>query len=156
MLSYKNLADTNSMFKYVTPPFPFLSLSPYLCPSLSLPYSTPPTFTIYVCSLVLSSLLQSPPLPRDPSSRPLSPLQSYASKKSSLVYTALDDSNGFYEGTANKDSRSRMNCTFRIKGGHVELEKKFVKLAGERGIKGVSGHRSVGGTFSLSFFSVCF
>lgn len=44
-----------------------------------------------------------------------------------------------------------MNCTFRLKGGDVELEKKFVKLAGEKGIKGVSGHRSVGGMSLLLF-----
>ncbi|GAA5884215.1 hypothetical protein JCM16303_002412 [Sporobolomyces ruberrimus] len=121
MLSYKNLADTNSMF------------------------NTPPTFTIYVCSLVLTSLLKSPPLPLTSADLPpLTPLQEYASQKSSLIYNELDQSNGFYEGTANKDSRSRMNVTFRIKGGE-EIEKKFVKLAGEKGIEGVSGHRSVGG-----------
>jgi len=78
-------------------------------------------------------------------------LQEWASQKSQLVYTELDSSNGFYEGTANEDSRSRMNCTFRLKGGDVELEKKFVKLAGEKGIKGVSGHRSVGGMSLLLF-----
>ncbi|GAA5931891.1 O-phospho-L-serine:2-oxoglutarate transaminase [Sporobolomyces koalae] len=121
MLSYKNLADTNSMF------------------------NTPPTFTIYVCSLVLASLLKSPPLPLSPSTAaPLTPLQEYAAKKSSLIYSELDNSDGFYQGTANKDSRSRMNVTFRIQGGE-DVEKRFVKLAGEKGIKGVSGHRSVGG-----------
>ncbi|GAA5954512.1 hypothetical protein JCM3765_004481 [Sporobolomyces pararoseus] len=121
MLSYKNLADTNSMF------------------------NTPPTFTIYVCSLVLTSLLKSPPLPLSSSSAPpLTPLQEYADQKSSLIYNELDNSNGFYQGTANKDSRSRMNVTFRIEGGE-DIEKRFVKLASEKGIKGVSGHRSVGG-----------
>ncbi|GAA5995239.1 hypothetical protein JCM5350_002795 [Sporobolomyces pararoseus] len=121
MLSYKNLADTNSMF------------------------NTPPTFTIYVCSLVLTSLLKSPPLPLASSSAPpLTPLQEYAAQKSSLIYNELDNSNGFYQGTANKDSRSRMNVTFRIEGGE-DIEKRFVKLTGEKGIKGVSGHRSVGG-----------
>lgn len=107
--------------------------------------STPPTFTIYVCSLVLAALLKSPPLPLEPASAPpLTPLQEYAARKSSLIYNELDGSNGFYQGTANKDSRSRMNVTFRIEGGD-EVEKRFVKLASEKGIKGVSGHRSVGG-----------
>jgi phosphoserine aminotransferase len=64
------------------------------------------------------------------------------------VYNELDNSNGFYQGTANKDSRSRMNVTFRIEGGE-DVEKRFVKLAGEKGIKGVSGHRSVGGKSNL-------
>ncbi|GAA5912479.1 hypothetical protein JCM6882_005525 [Rhodosporidiobolus microsporus] len=121
MLSYKNMADSNSM------------------------YNTPPTFAIYVCSLVLRSLLISPPMPLPAAdARPLFPLSDFADKKSSLVYAELDDASGFYVGTADKDVRSRMNVTFRLKGGE-ELEKKFVKEASERGIKGVSGHRSVGG-----------
>ncbi|BGP13906.1 hypothetical protein JCM10213_002547 [Rhodosporidiobolus nylandii] len=121
MLSYKNMAESNSM------------------------YNTPPTFTIYVCSLVLRSLLVSPPMPLPaPEARPLQPLSDFADKKSSLVYAELDDPSGFYAGTADKATRSRMNVTFRLKGGE-ELEKKFVKEASARGIKGVSGHRSVGG-----------
>ncbi|GAA6027043.1 hypothetical protein JCM8097_006065 [Rhodosporidiobolus ruineniae] len=121
MLSYKNMADSNSM------------------------YNTPPTFTIYVCSLVLRSLLVSPPMPLPAAdARPLQPLSDFADKKSSLVYAELDDPSAFYVGTAEKATRSRMNVTFRLKGGE-ELEKKFVKEASERGIKGVSGHRSVGG-----------
>lgn len=42
-----------------------------------------------------------------------------------------------------------MNVTFRIKGGDEALEKDFMQQASERGIKGVNGHRSVGGTYSL-------
>ncbi|GAA5848707.1 hypothetical protein JCM8547_004601 [Rhodosporidiobolus lusitaniae] len=121
MLSYKNMADSNSM------------------------YNTPPTFTIYVCSLVLRSLLIFPPMPLPaPDARPLAPLSDFADKKSSLVYAELDDPSSFYVGTADKPTRSRMNVTFRLKGDE-ELEKKFVKEASERGIKGVNGHRSVGG-----------
>ncbi|KAK4058894.1 Phosphoserine transaminase [Microbotryomycetes sp. JL221] len=119
MLSYKNMADNDSM------------------------YNTPPTFTIYVCGLVLKSLLDSPPLPRATNDKPLEPLSAFANKKSSLVYDQLDSS--FYSGTADKSVRSRMNPTFRIKGGEESLEKKFVTEASERGIKGVNGHRSVGG-----------
>jgi len=37
-----------------------------------------------------------------------------------------------------------MNVTFRLQAGEA-LEKQFIKEAGERGIKGVGGHRSVGG-----------
>ena len=106
--------------------------------------STPPTFTIYLCSLVLRSLLASPPLPLASGARPLSPLSEFADKKSSLVYALLDDASGFYVGTADKAARSRMNVTFRLKGGEA-LEKKFIAEASEKGIKGVAGHRSVGG-----------
>lgn len=37
-----------------------------------------------------------------------------------------------------------MNVTFKLKGGEA-LEKKFITEASEKGIKGVGGHRSVGG-----------
>ncbi|GAA5996260.1 O-phospho-L-serine:2-oxoglutarate transaminase [Rhodotorula paludigena] len=122
MLSYKNMADSNSM------------------------YNTPPTFAIYVCSLVLRSLLVSPPLPLpSPTARPLAPLSDFADQKSSLVYAEIDASSGFYVGTADAATRSRMNVTFRLPTGGEELEKKFVKEASEKGIKGVNGHRSVGG-----------
>lgn len=120
MLSYKTLADSGSM------------------------YNTPPTFAIYVCSLVLRSLLASPPYPlATPTSAPLSPLAQLADAKSSAVYNAIDASAGFYKGTAQPAARSRMNPTFRLPT--EDLEKKFIKLAGEKGIKGVNGHRSVGG-----------
>ncbi|KAL8284243.1 hypothetical protein RQP46_004992 [Phenoliferia psychrophenolica] len=125
MLAYKNLADSDSM------------------------YNTPPTFAIYLCSLVLASLLASPPYPlATPTSPPLSPLAELASKKSALIYGLLsspaDAEQKFYQGTAIPGSRSRMNVTFRIRGGD-SLEKLFVKQAAEKGIVGVAGHRSVGG-----------
>lgn len=107
-------------------------------------YSTPPTFTIYVCSLVLRSLLASPPLIRASDARPLQPLADFAEQKSALVYSQLSEG-GFYVGTADVDARSRMNCTFRLPTGGEELEKRFVKEAAEKGIMGVGGHRSVGG-----------
>jgi phosphoserine aminotransferase len=123
--------------------------------NLSVHFSTPPTFTIYLCSLVLRSLLATPPLPlATPSSAPLSPLSEFADRKSSLIYNVID-SDDFYIGTAQKSSRSRMNATFRLKGegkDRDELEKRFISEASKRGIKGVAGHRSVGGTvFSFSY-----
>ncbi|KAM0755752.1 phosphoserine aminotransferase [Meredithblackwellia eburnea MCA 4105] len=126
MLAYKNLADSDSM------------------------YNTPPTFAIYLCSLVLTSLLASPPYPlATPTSPALSPLAELADHKSSLVYSlvaspAEANEDSFYLGTADEASRSRMNVTFRIKGGEA-VEKAFVKTAAEKGFVGVAGHRSVGG-----------
>ena len=64
-------------------------------------------------------------------------------KKAALVYDAIDNSNGFYAGHADKDSRSFMNVTFRLPS--EELEKKFAAEALEQGLSGVKGHRSVGG-----------
>lgn len=47
-----------------------------------------------------------------------------------------------------------MNVTFRLRGAGSErdaLEKKFIQHANDDGIKGVAGHRSVGGECFLPF-----
>ncbi|MGB9616148.1 MAG: 3-phosphoserine/phosphohydroxythreonine transaminase, partial [Desulfomonilaceae bacterium] len=59
-----------------------------------------------------------------------------------LLYGAIDQS-GFYQGTADVDSRSLMNVTFRLP--NEDLEKKFVAEAQKQGLGGLKGHRSVGG-----------
>jgi phosphoserine aminotransferase len=53
------------------------------------------------------------------------------------------DHSGFYRATAEKESRSLMNVTFRLPS--EELEKTFVAEALENGLGGLKGHRSVGG-----------
>ena len=63
-------------------------------------------------------------------------------RKAEKLYAEIDRS-GFYRGHAQKDSRSRMNVTFRLPS--EELEKKFVKEATAAGLDGLKGHRSVGG-----------
>ena len=65
------------------------------------------------------------------------------SAKAKILYDAIDESNGFYKGHAEKDSRSFMNVTFRLPS--EELEQKFVVEALEKNLSGVKGHRSVGG-----------
>ena len=62
--------------------------------------------------------------------------------KAGKLYAEIDRS-GFYRGHAEKDSRSRMNVTFRLPS--EELEKKFAKEATAAGLDGLKGHRSVGG-----------
>lgn len=97
-------------------------------------YNTPPVFAIYVVGLVAKWLLN------------LGGLDAIAKindEKAKLIYDAIDNSNGFYKGHAEKDSRSKMNITFRLPS--EELEKKFVKEATEQGLVGLKGHRSVGG-----------
>ena len=49
-------------------------------------------------------------------------------KKSDMLYDYMDKSD-FYLGTAEKNSRSMMNVTFRLKS--EELEKKFIGRIGE-------------------------
>ena len=63
-------------------------------------------------------------------------------KKAGLIYDFVDQS-GFYQGTAEKGSRSLMNVTFRLPS--EDLEKTFVTEAAENGMGGLKGHRSVGG-----------
>ena len=63
-------------------------------------------------------------------------------KKAKILYDFLDKG-GFYKGTAEQDSRSVMNVTFRLP--NEELEKKFIQEALENGFGGLKGHRSVGG-----------
>lgn len=71
--------------------------------------------------------------------------------KARLLYDYLDASD-FFRGTAQPDSRSRMNVCFRAPT--EELEEKFVKEAAKRGLDGLKGHRSVGG-MRASIYNAC-
>jgi phosphoserine aminotransferase len=63
-------------------------------------------------------------------------------EKGAVLYDFIDQSD-FYQGTAEKDSRSLMNVTFRLPS--EELEGRFVAEALQAGLGGLKGHRSVGG-----------
>ena len=63
-------------------------------------------------------------------------------RKAAKLYAEIDRS-GFYRGTAQKESRSLMNVTFRL--ATEELEKLFVKETTAAGLDGLKGHRDVGG-----------
>jgi len=71
--------------------------------------------------------------------------------KAELLYNAIDNSKMFV-GTAVKEDRSRMNVCFVMKPEYQELEADFQKLANERGMVGIKGHRSVGG-FRASIYN---
>ncbi len=97
-------------------------------------YNTPPCFTIYVVGLVLKWL------------RELGGLEAVARRnavKAGLLYSAIDESGGFYRGHAEPASRSNMNLTFRLPS--EDLEKQFVKQSEAEGFAGLKGHRTVGG-----------
>jgi len=64
--------------------------------------------------------------------------------KAELLYNEID-SNKMFMGTAAKEDRSRMNICFVMKPEYQALEADFQKLANERGMVGIKGHRSVGG-----------
>jgi phosphoserine aminotransferase len=96
-------------------------------------YNTPPTFGIYIFGLTMKWL------------KSLGGLRGIAAinqRKAAALYSEIDRT-GFYRGTAQKESRSLMNVTFRLPS--EELEKKFDKEATAAGLDGLKGHRSVGG-----------
>lgn len=97
-------------------------------------YNTPPAFSIYMVGKVAAWIK---------ANGGLAEMARRNSRKAELLYSAIDSSDGFYRGHADKDSRSRMNVTFRLP--NEELEKKFVAEALEHNLSGVKGHRSVGG-----------
>lgn len=106
-------------------------------------YNTPPTFGIYMLGEVLKWIeLQGG----------LDVIATNNEEKAALIYDTIDESDGFYVGHAEKDSRSLMNITFRL---HDEqLEKKFLQEASEAGFVGLNGHRSVGGCRASTYNAV--
>jgi phosphoserine aminotransferase len=96
-------------------------------------YNTPPAFAVYALGLVMKWLLNQ---------GGLEPMGRANARKASKLYAEIDRS-GFYRGTAQKDSRSLMNVTFRL--ASEDLEKMFIKEATAAGLDGLKGHRSVGG-----------
>ena len=67
-----------------------------------------------------------------------------ASERAKIVYGEIDR-NRLFVGTAQDDSRSRMNITFVLKPEYQDLQDEFMAFATERGMVGVKGHRDVGG-----------
>lgn len=60
--------------------------------------------------------------------------------KSEILYNLIDDSDDFYINEIHPNCRSRINVTFRIRGG-VPVEKEFLKLAEQHGMIQLKGHR---------------
>ncbi|MBA4389145.1 MAG: 3-phosphoserine/phosphohydroxythreonine transaminase [Verrucomicrobia bacterium] len=96
-------------------------------------YNTPPCFTIYTIMLVTRWIQK----------MGLQELYRRNVDKAGRLYAAIDGSGGYYRGTAVKECRSDMNVTFRLPS--EALEETFVKEASRQKLKGLKGHRSVGG-----------
>jgi len=109
MLQYKTYADSDSM------------------------YNTPPTYSIYVCKLVLEWIK---------SKGGLAAMKTHNEKKAAILYDFLDSSKLFKSTVAPKD-RSLMNVPFIT--GNEELDKKFIAEAKKAGFVNLAGHRLVGG-----------
>jgi phosphoserine aminotransferase len=96
-------------------------------------YNTPPAFAVYALGLVMRWLL---------GQGGLAAILKVNERKAGKLYAEIDRT-GFYRGTAQKESRSLMNVTFRL--ATEELEKLFVKDSTATGLDGLKGHRAVGG-----------
>jgi len=97
-------------------------------------YNTPSCVVVYVVNLVLKWL--------EDTVGGLERMGEINREKGAIIYDAIDRSS-FYRGTADKDSRSLMNVTFRLP--NEDLEKTFLADAQKEGLGGLKGHRSVGG-----------
>jgi phosphoserine aminotransferase len=96
-------------------------------------YNTPNTFGIYILGLVTRWLKSLGGLPA---------IARINQRKAAMLYAEIDRT-GFYRGTAQHESRSLMNITFRLPS--EELEKTFDRQAAAAGFDGLKGHRAVGG-----------
>lgn len=96
-------------------------------------YNTPPCWTIWISRLCCQWLQKHGGLPA-------AAVRNEA--KARLLYDALEAS-PFYRPTAEPDSRSRMNVTFRL--ADETQEERFAKEATAAGLIGLKGHRAVGG-----------
>ena len=104
-------------------------------------YHTPPTFAVYILSLVTEWMA---------AEGGVAGMQKRNEAKSKLLYETIDGSSGYYHCPVEKASRSLMNVVFRVGGsaaahGDEALEKEFAKQATAAGLIGTPGHRSVGG-----------
>lgn len=98
-------------------------------------FNTPPTFSIYVFGLVCKWI--------EESMGGVENVHQLNLKKSSLVYEAVDQSDGFYTGHATPNSRSIMNVVFKLPS--QELDARFLEQAAREGMTTLKGHRSLGG-----------
>ena len=95
-------------------------------------YNTPPCFTIYICMLVTRWIIK----------MGQANLYRQNVEKAAKIYKAID-AGKFYKGTAIPAFRSDMNVTFRLPS--EALEEQFITEGAKRDLKGLKGHRSVGG-----------
>jgi phosphoserine aminotransferase len=103
-------------------------------------YNTPPVFAIYASYLTLQWLKNS---------GGVAAIDKCNEAKAKLLYDEIDR-NSIFNGTVEKESRSRMNVCFLA--NTPENEAEFTKFAAERGMVGIKGHRDVGG-FRASLYN---
>jgi phosphoserine aminotransferase len=96
-------------------------------------FNTPPVFSIYVSMLTLQWL-------KDLGG--MDAIEKINQVKAELLYGEIDR-NPLFEGTAAKEDRSNMNVCFLLTDS--SKEEVFNSMWNEVGIRGIKGHKSVGG-----------
>jgi len=96
-------------------------------------YNTPPTFAIYMASLVFQWLKDLGGLEK---------MEAINREKAAILYDFLDESQ-LFSNPVEKDSRSLMNIPFVT--GDEALDAAFLEEAKNQGLETLKGHRSVGG-----------
>jgi len=96
-------------------------------------YNTPPTFSLYVTSLMLDWVCEQGGVDK---------MAQSSARKSSLLYDFIDNSSG-YVNHVSPSARSRINIPFYI--NKPDLTETFVKEAEQAGLFGLRGHHTTGG-----------
>lgn len=98
-------------------------------------FNTPPVVPIYSALLTLRWVK---------AQGGVKEMERRATEKADMLYAEIER-NKLFVGTAAKEDRSRMNICFVMTPEYKDLEVDFQKLATEKGMIGIKGHRSVGG-----------
>ena len=96
--------------------------------------NTPPTFAVYLAGLTFKWLL---------AQGGVAAIEKQNIAKAQLLYSAIDNSNGFYRCDVVKENRSRMNVAYFMRD--EILLPKFLEEAQLAGLSGLKGHKAVGG-----------
>lgn len=105
-------------------------------------FNTPPVFAVYLVNYVLQWIEEK---------GGLTYFDTYNTEKAALLYNEIDKDQ-FYHGMVEKEGRSKMNVTFRLKD--TTLEQTFIKEAASHKLMNLKGHRSVGG-IRASIYNAC-
>ncbi len=103
-------------------------------------YNTPPVFAIYVALETLKWVKEM---------GGVEAMEERNKAKAEILYAEIDR-NPLFKGTCAIEDRSRMNVCFVM--NDTTQEEAFLKLAKERHLDGIKGHRSVGG-FRASLYN---
>lgn len=107
-------------------------------------FNTPPTLAVYSCLMSLKWFKEE--------LGGIAKIEKMNIAKAKILYDEIDRNKMFAGTVANAEDRSLMNACFVLTEDYKELEKDFLKLAEDRGILGLKGHRSVGG-FRASIYN---